>query len=184
MWPLCEDTKTLTRDQKSDTPRPQNEAGPAEPTDRPGDTVRPSGVSPAMPSAEHHADIFRHIRDAHQRELAEDYVELIADLIDETGEARLVDVAHRLGVTKAAASTTIARLKRDDLVIAERYRSLRLTGQGRALAEECKRRHDIVYRFLRALGVSEATAYIDSEGMEHHISAETLALMKAFLKQR
>ena len=140
------------------------------------------GPSPAMPEAEVHAEIFRRIRDAHTLELAEDYVELIADLIADKGEARLVEVAQRLGVTKAAASTTINKLKREGLVISEKYRSIFLTEEGEDMARRSKRRHDIVYQFLIKLGVSEDTAYFDSEGMEHHISLETLELMRRFVK--
>lgn len=138
-------------------------------------------ISPALPDPDHHAQIFQRIRDAHQLELAEDYVELIADLIEATGEARLVDVAQRLGVTKSAASTTLNKLKRDGLVVSEKYRSIFLTEAGQALALHCKQRHDIVYRFLLKLGVPEEAAYYDSEGMEHHISAQTLSIMADFL---
>lgn len=56
------------------------------------------------------AERFRRVRDAHLTEVAEDYVELIADLIEETGEARVVDLAVRLGVTKSTVNNTIQRL--------------------------------------------------------------------------
>ena len=59
------------------------------------------------------AERFGHVRDAHQRELAEDYVELIADLIEQKGEARAVDLAGCLGVTNATVNNAIQRLRRD-----------------------------------------------------------------------
>ena len=49
-------------------------------------------------------------------------------------------------------------------------------------AEFSQRRHEIVYQFLLALGVSQRTASIDSEGIEHHVSDETLRLMENFGK--
>ena len=121
---------------------------------------------------------FGHTRDAHRRELAEDYVELIADLIDATGEARAVDLATRLGVTPATVNNTIARLQREGLVRSEPYRAIFLTDDGRALAESCRRRHRIVVDFLRAIGVADEVARRDAEGIEHHVSRETLEALR------
>jgi DtxR family manganese transport transcriptional regulator len=59
-----------------------------------------------------------------------------------------------------------------------------LTPAGRKLARESKRRHDIVLAFLRALGVCEATAEIDAEGIEHHISPETLDRLREFTERQ
>jgi DtxR family manganese transport transcriptional regulator len=118
---------------------------------------------------------FRCTREAHQTEIAEDYVELIAELIDTCGEARGVDIARRLGVTQATVTSTVARLQRDGLVRFEPYRSIFLTDEGRALAKRCRRRHEIVLAFLRSVGVSEEAARRDAEGIEHHVGDETLA---------
>ncbi len=125
---------------------------------------------------------FRRVREAHQTEIAEDYVELIADLIDQTGEARVVDLAERLGVTNATVNNTIQRLQRDNLVTAERYRSIFLTEDGRRLAEHSRKRHDLVRDFLIAVGVGADVADADAEGIEHHVSKETLKAFRRFLK--
>ncbi len=120
---------------------------------------------------------FGRTRDAHRAEIAEDYVELIADLIDATGEARAVDLANRLGVTPATVNNTITRLQREGLVRSEPYRAIFLTDEGRALALSCRRRHRIVIDFLRAIGVCDKTARQDAEGIEHHVSEETLTAL-------
>ncbi len=124
---------------------------------------------------------FSRIRSDHQSELAEDYVELIADLIDERGEARGTDVAMRLGVANATVVKTLKRLQDAGLVTQEPYRAIFLTGEGWKMAEDGRRKHRIVEGFLLALGVSEETARIDSEGIEHHVSEETLRAMARFL---
>ncbi len=126
---------------------------------------------------------FRQVRAARRAELTEDYLEMIADLIGETGEARATDLARRMGVSHATVIKIIGRLKREGLVVSQPYRSIFLTDEGRALAEECKRRHGIVMNFLLTLGVSEEQAVIDSEGMEHHCSDETLALFETFTQR-
>ena len=120
------------------------------------------------------ADAFRKVREAHQTEMAEDYVELIGDLIRQHGEARLTDIADNVGVTQATASKVVARLRRDGLVENRRYRSIFLSEAGQAMATMSRARHSAVFDFLRALGVDEATAHEDSEGMEHHVSETTL----------
>lgn len=130
------------------------------------------------------AEKYRRVRAAHQTEVAEDYVELIADLIAQTGEARLVDMAERLGVTNATVNSTLQRLARDGLVISERYRSIFLTDAGREMAERARARHDLVREFLIALGVDKHTADADAEGIEHHVSEATLKAFRAFVKKR
>ena len=66
----------------------------------------------------------------------------------------------------------------------EPYRAIMLTGEGWALAEHGRRRHDIVENFLLTLGVSAETARIDSEGIEHHVSDETLKAMARFCARK
>ncbi|MEL7543704.1 MAG: manganese-binding transcriptional regulator MntR [Pseudomonadota bacterium] len=125
---------------------------------------------------------FARVREAHQTEVAEDYVELIADLIDRNGEARVTDLADRLGVTSATVNNTIQRLQRDNLVATQRYRSIFLTDDGRALARASRARHDLVRDVLIKLGVDHETADADAEGIEHHVSRKTLAAFRKFLQ--
>ncbi|MEI6083445.1 MAG: manganese-binding transcriptional regulator MntR [Verrucomicrobiota bacterium] len=121
----------------------------------------------------------RRARADHSHETAQDYVEMIAEMIRKTGEARVIDLARRLKVTHVTVSRTIQRLQRAGLVTALPYRSIFLTEAGRKLAEESRRRHEIVVEFLTSLGVPAAAAHADAEGLEHHVSKETLA---AFVK--
>lgn len=126
---------------------------------------------------------FATVRHAHESEMAEDYVELIAELIDTHGEARPVDIAERLGVKPPTVTKNVSRLKAAGLVTRQRYRSVFLTDKGRALAEACRRRHRIVVAFLCSLGIDEEIAERDAEGIEHHVSAETLAAFESALRQ-
>jgi DtxR family transcriptional regulator, manganese transport regulator len=116
--------------------------------------------------------------------MAQDYCELIADLIDAQGEARAVDIQRRLGGAHATVVNTIGRLQRDGYVRQQPYRSIFLTEAGRALALECRRRHQIVLRFLEALGIDPETARADAEGMEHHVSDPTLAAFERFIAEK
>jgi len=147
-------------------------------------SLRPRRVSNMLQRARMSANRFQRTREDHSRERAEDYVEMIDSLIRETGEARAVDLAERLGVSHVTVSKAIQRLQRDGLVTALPYRSIFLTERGADIAAASQRRHQLVLGFLRALGVSEDVANVDAEGIEHHVSGETLAAMRRFLDSR
>ncbi len=123
---------------------------------------------------------FQGAREARSREVAEDYVELIAELIHNQGEARPVDIAARLGVKVPTVTKTLDRLAREGLVTRAKYRSIFLTEKGRALARVCRTRHEIVLQFLLNLGLDLETAERDAEGIEHHVSDKTLSLFATF----
>ena len=124
---------------------------------------------------------FFQVRNARNTEIAEDYTEMIADLINENGEARSVDLAERFGVTSPTVNSIIRRLVREGLVESKPYRSIFLTEEGKVLASFCKKRHEIVYNFLLAIGVKDEIAKIDAEGLEHHVSKETLKVFENFI---
>lgn len=144
-------------------------------TDRKSQSVVPS--FPEDPELQ--AMRFGKVREAHQTETAEDYVELIADLIEIQGEARVVDLATRFGVSHTTVNKVITRLNREGLVVNKKYRSLFLTDEGRILAARCRERHQIVVDFLKSIGVPDDIAELDAEGVEHHVSTETLRIFKA-----
>ena len=136
----------------------------------------------ARPQTRGTTDGFRQTRRDHASEIAEDYVELIDDLMAECGEARIVDIAGRMGVSHVTANKTVGRLQRDDLVVKRPYRSIFLTEKGKRLAAQSRKRHNIVYAFICALGVPQRQARIDAEGIEHHISNTTLRAMSKFVR--
>jgi len=139
---------------------------------------KPAG-SP-LPQAEN----FRRLRRDHAGEIAQDYAEAIADLAAAVGEARVVDLARRLGVTHVTVNRTLARLKRAGYVNTKPYRAIFLTDAGQKLAAESKLRHETVVAFLQSLGVSKKVALMDAEGIEHHVSPETLAAFERRLPRR
>ena len=136
-----------------------------------------------VPGAARRAAAFRRMRDARSSEVAEDYVELVSDLIAETGSARLTDLADCLGVAPATAAKALQRLQRDGLVETKPYRSIALTPAGETMAAASRERHRIVHEFLIALGVTGETAEADAEGIEHHVSPETLTLFESLTRR-
>ncbi len=145
---------------------------------------RPVPREEPLPDAEIHSEGFRQTREARRSAIVEDYVELIADLIEDGNEARQVDIAARLGVSQPTVAKMLARLSADGLVTRKRYRGVFLTEAGRKVADDSRLRHQTVEAFLRALGVSAETARIDAEGIEHHVSTETLEAFRQFIADR
>lgn len=134
---------------------------------------------PFLPQSAH----FQRVKKDHQHEVVEDYVEEIARMHDKLGEARSSDLTRRFGVSAAAVSKIITRLKREGLVEARPYRGIFLTDAGQKMAQKIIRRHDIVVRTLIALGVPYNLARSDAEGIEHHCSDQTVEAMRRFLEQ-
>lgn len=123
------------------------------------------------------AERFRSTRAAHRAERAEDYVEAIAELTARLGQARVVDLARHMGVSHVTVSRTVTRLRAEGLV--EKGRGpLELTPAGSMLAKRAEERHEVVLRFLLELGVPLKQAMVDSEGIEHHVSEQTIAAMR------
>ena len=134
--------------------------------------------------AQRHSEGFRQTRAARRVALVEDYLELIADLIEDGNEARQVDIASRLGVSQPTVAKTLARLATDGLVTRKPYRGVFLTESGRTVARQSRTRHQTVEAFLRSIGVGAENARIDAEGIEHHVSEETLKAFRRALKTR
>ncbi|MFK4824636.1 manganese-binding transcriptional regulator MntR [Paenochrobactrum sp. BZR 588] len=131
--------------------------------------------------AKTHAEAFQKSRDARRTELMEDYVELIADLSEQSGEVRQTNIAKRLGVKQPTVAKMLKRLAEDGLIIQRPYRGIFLTEEGHRLAVASKHRHEVVEAFLCRLGVDPVTARCDAEGMEHHVSEKTLKAFERFL---
>jgi DtxR family manganese transport transcriptional regulator len=126
---------------------------------------------------------FKKVRDAHRTENTEDYLEIIADLLNTKGEARIVDIASKLDIAQATANKTIQRLQSQGFIKKEPYRSIFLTLKGQEVASVSKKRHIIVLTFLKNLGLDARTAEADAEGIEHHVSDKTLKKMEQFNKK-
>jgi Mn-dependent DtxR family transcriptional regulator len=113
----------------------------------------------------------------------EDYLERILDLINTKGYARVADIAQGLKISQASVTNMVQRLDAEGLLKYEKYRGLVLTTAGETLARNIMRRHHLLTDFLRMLGVDESVIYRDVEGMEHHISPQTLHAIEALVEE-
>ena len=129
------------------------------------------------------AERYRKARADGALELTSDYLELIEDLISDLGEARAVDIGARLGVCHVTVTKTLQRLARDGYVSYRPYRSIFLTASGQAIARAARERHLTILKFLLEIGMPDGIAEQDAEGMEHHVSPETLSAIKGLMNR-
>jgi len=161
-------------------PSCRNQPAIAASRDRASPSRAELALAAVTPTGATAADPHRRTRADHAAETAEDYVEAIEELADDAGDCRVVDLAGHFGVSHVTVIRIIRRLEAEGLVTTERYQPVRLTAAGEKLAAESAERHRIVLAFLKKLGVDEHVAAADAEGIEHHLSPETLARMRDF----
>jgi DtxR family manganese transport transcriptional regulator len=105
---------------------------------------------------------------------SEDYLEAVYHLVGEKGYASTVDISERLGVKPPTVSSMIEKLASKGYLDHERYRGMHLTMEGEKLARAVIRRHRAVYDFLTMIGIDPEVAYVDTEGIEHHLHQVTI----------
>ena len=100
----------------------------------------------------------------------EDHIEQIYLLIENKGYARVSDIAEALSVLPSSVTKMVQKLDKDGYLIYEKYRGLTLTSKGEKLGKRLVKRHELLEQFLRLIGVDEGRIYEDVEGIEHHLS--------------
>ncbi|XXM74245.1 transcriptional regulator MntR [Lysinibacillus sphaericus] len=104
----------------------------------------------------------------------EDYLEQIYMLIENKGYARVSDIAEALTVHPSSVTKMVQKLDKDDYLIYEKYRGLVLTPKGNKIGKRLVYRHELLEQFLRVIGVKEEHIYEDVEGIEHHLSWDSI----------
>jgi Mn-dependent DtxR family transcriptional regulator len=112
----------------------------------------------------------------------EDYLERIYKLIDEKGYARVSDIAEGLEVHPSSVTKMIQKLDKDNYLVYEKYRGLILTSKGQKMGKRLVARHDLLEQFLTIIGVSEELIYKDVEGIEHHLSWDSITCIEALIE--
>lgn len=112
----------------------------------------------------------------------EDYLERIYELIEEKGYARVSDIADALSLSRPSVSAMVQRLDKLGFVQYEKYRGLSLTERGEEVARRIQRRHVILTEFLTLLNVDRNVIAKDVEGIEHHMSSETVAKIERLVE--
>ncbi|MBL4953821.1 transcriptional regulator MntR [Neobacillus sp. OS1-32] len=104
----------------------------------------------------------------------EDYIEQIYMLIEEKGYARVSDIAEALSVHPSSVTKMVQKLDKDEYLVYEKYRGLVLTAKGKKIGKRLVFRHELLEQFLKIIGVKDENIYNDVEGIEHHLSWDSI----------
>ena len=131
---------------------------------------------------------FEKTRRDHSDETLEDVTELIyrlsgasTDSPAEDVQVRTAQLVEALGVSQPTVTKMLNRLEREGVVHIHRRQFVHLTDEGLDIARRSAERQLMVVAFLRSLGVGEVTAELDAEGIEHHLSPETMECIRGYL---
>ena len=108
----------------------------------------------------------------------DDYLERILELNERKGYARIIDLAADLNVSQPSASAMVKRLAKSGLLRSEAYRGFVLSPAGQKRAAYIHDRHKALAAFFHAIGVEDKIAARDIDGIEHHLSPQTVEALK------
>ena len=118
-------------------------------------------------------------------ESAENYLETILMLEQKNGTVRSIDIANELGFSKPSVSVAMKNLRENGYITVSPEGSISLLPAGQEIADKIYERHTLITDLLTALGVDPEVAAEDACRIEHVISAESFAAIKAHvLKNR
>ena len=115
----------------------------------------------------------------HSTESSENYLETILILSKKLPVVRSVDIANELGFKKSSVSIAMKNLREKNQITVTDAGFIYLTDEGRAIAEMIYERHELLTRLFVELGVPEDIAAADACKVEHVLSEETFACIKA-----
>ena len=112
----------------------------------------------------------------------EDYLKTIYELSSEKGYARTRDIAAALKIKPPSVSQMIRKLSKMGYVEFERYGGIKLTTKGKTTAREIKKRHELLSKFFRYIGVPQKIADDDACKIEHHLHPKTMKQLIKFVE--
>ncbi len=111
----------------------------------------------------------------------EDYLEVIAELVELKGYATTLDISRYMSVSAPSVTKMLRRLDDGGFLEYERYHGIHLTKKGSDVAQSIRQRHGTLLEFFELLGITGDTANRDAEGVEHHLDPQTMAQLRKFV---
>lgn len=111
----------------------------------------------------------------------EDYLEVIAELVEMKGYATTLDVSRYMNVSAPSVTKMLQRLDENGYLKYEKYHGINLTQKGANLADAIRQKHGILLEFFEILGIEHETANQDAEGIEHHLNPRTIKQLRKFI---
>ncbi len=111
----------------------------------------------------------------------EDYLEIIAELVELKGYATTLDISRYMNVSAPSVTKMLQKLDEKGFLEYEKYHGINLTDKGIKIAEGIRQKHGILLEFFEILGVGYDTANQDTEGIEHHLNQKTIKQLRKFV---
>jgi Mn-dependent DtxR family transcriptional regulator len=111
----------------------------------------------------------------------EDYLEVIAELVELKGYATTLDISRFMNVSPPSVTKMLQKLDEKGYLEYEKYHGINLTAIGRQVADTIRRKHSILLEFFEILNVGKGIANQDTEGLEHHLNDKTIRQLRKFI---
>jgi len=111
----------------------------------------------------------------------EDYLEVIAELVELKGYATTLDISRFMNVSPPSVTKMLQKLDEKKYLEYEKYHGINLTNIGKQVADTIRRKHSILLEFFEILNVGKGIANQDTEGLEHHLNDKTIRQLRKFI---
>jgi len=111
----------------------------------------------------------------------EDYLEVIAELVELKGYATTLDISRFMNVSPPSVTKMLQKLDEKKYLEYEKYHGINLTNMGKQVADTIRRKHSILLEFFEILNVGKGIANQDTEGLEHHLNDKTIRQLRKFI---
>lgn len=123
-----------------------------------------------------------HKKRGRRRPISEEYLEAIYELTKENRRVRPIDISRTLNVAPSTVRKVLNRLIREGYVHYEPYRRVALTSQGKEYILRLKRRHDVISKLFKLLGIPSLEAEVEAEKIEHNMTALSTYFFQALVE--
>ena len=129
------------------------------------------------------------IKTAHQtqkeekqwHESREDYLEVIAELVEFKGDATTLDISKFMNVSPPSVTDMLQKLDKENYLKYKKYHGVTLTNKGKRVADTIRRKHSMLLEFFEILNVGQGIANQDTEGLEHHLNPKTIRQLRKYI---
>jgi len=111
----------------------------------------------------------------------EDYLDVIAELVELKGYATTLDISRFMNVSPPSVTKMLQKLDEKKYLEYEKYHGINLTNMGKQVADTIRRKHSILLEFFEILNVGKGIANQDTEGLEHHLNDKTIRQLRKFI---
>ena len=111
----------------------------------------------------------------------EDYLEVIAELVELKGYATTLDISRYMNLSPPSVTKMLQKLDEKKYLEYEKYHGINLTPMGKQVADSIRRKHSTLLEFFEILGIGKEIANQDTEGLEHHLNAKTIRQLRKYI---